>query len=154
MTGNRISKIITGHNPRSDHKEIIELLILDKKDVNAGRIDFLWIDSVEFMYKDEMYDLVKKSENNEHFFLFCINDKREQELEKEFQKRVDENSSNKKQKPENNNSLKILTTEPVCYLVFDRMNLQSLKYEAYERGIYLQKWEEVSTPPPKSFLSI
>jgi hypothetical protein len=138
----------------TSQKEIIELLVLDKKDVNAGRIDFVWIDSGEFMYENEIYDLVKKSENNEQIFLFCINDKRELELEKEFQQRLNENCSNKKQKPENNNSLKSLTTEPNCYLISDAMNFQNLKYVSYNRGIILFLMGEVPTPPPKVFLSV
>jgi hypothetical protein len=77
-------------------EEMIELLVFSKEDLVNGKIDFKWIHSGEFKYNGNMYDIVKKEENDKRHFLYCINDTKEKKLEEEFAKKIQENSSDDK----------------------------------------------------------
>ena len=82
---------------KSVKEELIEFFIFDKKDVAENKIDFKWIHSREFIYNGEMYDIVKKEENDKQLFLYCINDKKEEKLEEEFAKKVEKDAEEKKE---------------------------------------------------------
>lgn len=91
--------------------ELIEFIVFNKKDIAENKIDFKWIHSREFKYNGEMYDIVKKEENDKQLFLHCINDKKEKRLEEEFAKKVQDNSTNSKHRQVSNH-LNILLSEP------------------------------------------
>ena len=93
-------------------EEPIEFLAINKKDLAENKIDFKWIHSREFKYNGEMYDIVKKEENDEQLFLYCINDKKEKKLEEELAKKIQDNSANGK-RWQLSNHLNILLSEPV-----------------------------------------
>jgi uncharacterized protein YwqG len=135
-------------------EEIIELLIFNKEDIENNKIDFRWIQSKEFKYNCDMFDIVKKEERQGKLFLYCINDSKEEKLNKEFSKNVEETTANKKEKSENNNSLKTLSAEPVIYLVFKQVNTGNQRYNNYNNTVQIQTWGDVPTPPPKYFLSV
>jgi hypothetical protein len=97
---------------KSAKQELIEFFIFDKKDIAENKIDFKWIHSREFIYNGEMYDIVKKEENDIQLFLYCINDIKEKKLEEEFAKKVQNNSTNSKHRQVSNH-LNILLSEPV-----------------------------------------
>jgi hypothetical protein len=97
---------------KTSEEELIEFMIFNKKDITENKIDFKWIHSREFKYNGEMYDVVKKEENDKQFFLYCINDKKEEKLEEEFAKKVQDNSANSKHRQVSNH-LNISLSEPV-----------------------------------------
>jgi len=43
--------------------EEIQILVFDKSDIQNSIVDFRWIHSNEFKYNGDMYDIVKKEEN-------------------------------------------------------------------------------------------
>jgi hypothetical protein len=133
-------------------EEMIELLIFNKEDIEKNKIDFRWIHSREFKYNGDMYDIVKKEEKEGKLFLYCINDSQEEKLDKEFNKKVEETTTNKKQKPNDSNPFKYIVSEPVCYLTFSRMNVTHSTHESYDNGIFNKIIGDVLTPPPE-FLS-
>jgi hypothetical protein len=92
--------------------ELVEILVFNKDDIEQNRIDFRWIHSREFKYNGEMYDIIKKDENNERLILHCINDKKEKRLEEEFAKKINDNSKNNKQQQVSYH-LNIILSEPV-----------------------------------------
>jgi hypothetical protein len=93
-------------------EELIEFMIFNKKDITENKIDFKWIHSREFKYNGEMYDVVKKEENDKQLFLYCINDKKEEKLEEEFAKKVEDSSANTKYR-QLSNHFNILLSEPI-----------------------------------------
>jgi hypothetical protein len=80
-------------------KELVELLIFNKEDIEKGKIDFRWIHSREFKYNGDMYDIVEKKETDDKLIVYCINDTKEKKLEEEFEKRVHKNSTENKNLP-------------------------------------------------------
>lgn len=133
-------------------EELIELIILNKEDILSGKINYQRIHSREFRLNGSMYDIVKEVDRDSVIYFYCINDKKEEALEKEFHKRVDENTANKKQRTNDNNPLKTLISEPVCYLTIKQTDTETLTFKFQYEGSYLPVWGDILTPPPKSFL--
>jgi len=94
-------------------EEMIELLIFNKEDILEGKNDFRWIHSREFKYKGDMYDIVKKEEDDKQLIVYCINDTKEKKLEVEFDRAVHKNSSDDKQRPTTINYNFVFISEPV-----------------------------------------
>lgn len=130
-------------------EEMIELLVFNKEDILNQKINFRWIHSREFKYNGDMYDIVKKEENETQLIVYCINDTKEKQLEEEFAKRVHQNSSENKQRPSANSQINILISEavqqeqsgralaPEC-IIIERMT------EKY-KSLYL----DIPSPPPR-----
>ena len=128
---------------------LVELLVFNKEDLLEQKIDFRWIHSREFKYNGEMYDVVKKIEDDKQVFLYCINDEREKRLEKEFEKVVQNNSTENKQRPVKYNHFNILLSEPVK----SEQNSIALVYKCefnYSRtDSYNSPHLEIPSPPPR-----
>jgi hypothetical protein len=129
--------------------ESLELIVID----SAAYHDISQINEKEFFYKGSLYDVKSKEVKDGKIIFHCKKDEKELDLLKHFSKISDENNASKKQKPEDNNPFKTLTTVPVCCLTLNQMDSRHSKYENYERGIYFQVQGDVPTPPPKSLLS-
>jgi hypothetical protein len=129
--------------------ELLEVILIDSSDYH----DISQINEKEFFYKGGLYDVKYKEVQDGKIIFHCKKDEKELDLLNHFNKISDENTASKKQKPEDNNPFKILTTEPVCCSTLSQMDFRHSKYENYKRGIYFQVRGDVPTPPPKSFLS-
>jgi hypothetical protein len=129
-------------------KELLELLVFNKKDILKQKIDFKWIHSREFRYKGEMYDVVKKEENNNKLFLYCINDKKEKRLEKEFEKRVNNNSTNSKRRHVSTH-FNILLSEPVQSEQLNFRLCSECIFNYYLTDSYNSIHSEIQSPPPR-----
>jgi len=134
-------------NPSDE--ELIEILVFNKEDINARRIDFKWIHSHEFKYNGEMYDVVKKIEDNKQIFLYCINDEKEKKLEEEFEKVFNKNSSENKQRPVTYNHFNILLSEPVQSEQTGIDLVQEYEFKFWLTGSYNSPHLEIPSPPPR-----
>lgn len=134
---------------RPSKEEMIELIIFNKEDIQKGKIDFKWIHSREFKYNGDMYDIVKKEETDGQIIVHCINDTKEKKLEKDFEREIENNTSNKQQKSENNNPFKTIITEAVSELVFNLVDVKKLKYGFNYFESYTPIYTEILSPPPK-----
>ena len=133
-------------------KELVETLIFNKADITNGRVDFRWIHSREFKYNGDMYDMVEKKETATLLILYCVNDEKEKDLENNFQNKLEENTGNKKQRA-NRIELKKIISEPICFLIPEKLDFRSLKYKAYIYSRYNQISKEILTPPPQNVLA-
>jgi hypothetical protein len=129
--------------------ESLEMIVIDSSDPHY----LSQINEDEFFYNGSLYDVKSKEVKDGKIIFHCAKDKKELELLNHFGKMSDENTASKKQRPDDNNPFKTLTTEPVCYSTLSQMDFSHSKYENYERGYYFQVRGDVPTPPPKSFLS-
>jgi len=130
-------------------EEMIEILIFNKEDIQKGKIDFKWIHSREFKYNGDMYDIVKKEETDKQLIVHCINDTKEKKLEKDFEREIEKNTSNKQQKSENNNPFKTLITEATTESVSKLAEEKKLKYGVNYFESYKPISMEILSPPPK-----
>jgi hypothetical protein len=129
-------------------EELIEFLIFNKIDIADNKIDFKWIHSREFKYNGDMYDIVIKEENDKQLFLYCINDKKEKKLEKEFAKKVHDNSTNSKYR-QLSNHLSILLSEPIHK---DKVSFEPVcEFNFYNRltNCYNSINLDIPSPPPR-----
>ena len=134
------------------NNESVELIVLKKEDVILKKLKYERIDSKEFRLNDELYDIVKEVEKDSFIFLYCINDKREKDAEKNFHRHIEGNTANKKTTNNRVNINKIIS-EPIDYLVIEMQNPLGTKLKAHYNGLYNQVWKEVITPPPKDLLA-
>ena len=129
--------------------ELIELLIFNKDDIEKNRIDFRWIHSREFKYNGKMYDVVKKIEEDKQLFLYCINDEREKKLEEEFEKAVNKNSTENKQRPVKHNHFNISLSEPVQSEQIGYALVYEFEFNYSRTDSYNSPYLEIPSPPPR-----
>jgi len=134
---------------KPSEEELIELLVFDKEDINAGNIDFKWVHLREFKYKGDMYDIVKKDENDKQLFLYCINDTKEKKLEEEFEKRVHKNSTEDKQRPATNNYHFISLSEPVPSEQIDIPLVYESVFSYWRTDSFKSLQLDIPSPPPR-----
>jgi hypothetical protein len=130
-------------------KEHVEILVFNKEDLLEQKIDFRWIHSREFKYNGEMYDVVKKIEDNKQIFLYCINDEKEKKLEEEFERGVHKNTSENKQRPASYNHFNILLSEPVQSEQTGIDLVQEYEFKFWLTGSYSSPNIEIPSPPPR-----
>lgn len=128
--------------------EVVEFIIVNKEDIAAGKINFQWIHSREFKLNGVYYDVVKKSEDSNFFFLYCINDHAESLLEEEFQKRVHQNSK------ENKNLPSIIKYSPsiseAAQLIYINFAIEyQLSFDCRLNNSYKSFYLEIPSPPPR-----
>lgn len=130
-------------------EEMIELLIFNKEDILEEKNDFIWIHSREFKYKGDMYDIVKKDENEKQLIVYCINDTKEKKLEEEFEKRVHKNSSEDKQRPTTNNYNFVFISEPVQSEQIGKAPVIETVLNYWRTDSYKSLFLDIPSPPPR-----
>ncbi|MFI5236598.1 MAG: hypothetical protein ACHQLA_01515 [Ignavibacteriales bacterium] len=134
---------------KNDEEELIELLVFQKEDILNQKINFIWIHSREFKYNGDMYDIVKKVENEFELILYCINDTKEKKLEEEFEKRVHQNSSENKQKPSTNNHSHNLVSEPFQSEQTGAALTTECNFSFRQTDNYRSLHLDIPSPPPR-----
>lgn len=130
-------------------EELVELLVFNKEDLIGHKIDFRWIHSREFKYNGEMYDVVKKEEDDKQVILYCINDKKEKNLEEEFEKVVNKNSSENKQRPVTYYNFNIVLSEPVQSEQIGYALVYEFEFNYSRTDSYNSPYLEIPSPPPR-----
>ena len=138
---------LKAENPSEEDK--IELIILKKEDIRSNKYNFKEIGLKEIRLNEKYFDIVKQEDRDSLIYFYCINDERENALEKDLQDRVDENSSNKKQAPSDNNHPNNVYSEPVYYLTLDQTDSPGSIYKSNKSVFYFQSCRDIPTPPPR-----
>ncbi len=133
-------------------EKLIELIILKKDEVLSHKLNYLKIHSLEFRLNGKLYDIVREVDKDSLIYLYCINDKKEEQLEKEFGKKTEDNASNRAQEPDSLSQYSPLLSEAICYLNLERMNAGHSEIKIFNKAILAQYWGDIPTPPPR-FLS-
>lgn len=127
----------------------IQIFVFDKSDIQNSKIDFMWIHSDEFKYNGDMYDIVKKEENENQLILYCLNDSKETKLEKDFERELDNNTTNKKQNSGDNNPFKTLNSEAASETATNPSDVKKISYGFNHIKNYIPICTEIPSPPPK-----
>jgi hypothetical protein len=127
----------------------IQILVFDKSDIQNSKIDFMWIHSAEFKYNGDMYDIVKKEENENQLILYCLNDSKETKLEKDFERELDNSTTNKKQNSGDNNPFNTLNSEAVGESALNFPDITKTSYGFNYIKNYVPICAEIPSPPPK-----
>lgn len=130
-------------------EEMIELLIFNKEDILNNKIDFRWIHSREFKYNGDMYDIVKKEEDDKQLIVYCINDTKEKKLEVEFDRAVHKNSSDDKQRPTTNNYNFVFISEPVQSEQIGKAPVIETVLNYWRTDSYKSLYIDIPSPPPR-----
>lgn len=127
-----------------------ECLIFNKEDIEKGKINFSWINSREFRYNGDMYDIIEKEETDSELIVNCINDTKEKKFEEEFVKNVSRMSSNNKHRSKVNSYKRVSLSEPVKLSREDSFISFNKCLHIFSYGYYKSIFLETPTPPPKS----
>ncbi|MBN8696885.1 MAG: hypothetical protein J0L87_10155 [Bacteroidetes bacterium] len=130
-----------------------EIITINKNDLD--KIEFK-DDGKEIIYKDQLYDIGKKTETETEIVLYCINDKDEEALISSLKTHIDNHiaffktkkSSSGQKKNSDSSSLKIYLKNKQDSNVFHENTEQS--YSKQKNIIYISALKEISTPPPES----
>lgn len=130
-------------------QNLIELIVLKKADILSGNLNFKRIDQKEFRLNNNLFDIVKEVENDSNIIFYCINDKREEALDKNFQKKMEDNAANKQRQANVRVAIKKVISEPIDFLSVNKQNLRGMKHKIIVDAVPDQICRDVSTPPPK-----
>ena len=130
-------------------EEIIELLVFNKEDIINGKINFQWIHSRKFRYNNDLYDIVEKRETKDKLIIYCINDTKEKRLEEDFEKKVQKNSLEDKQKPVTNILKFVSISEPVQSERATNSLVKTSSFSSLSNEFYQSNNLDIPTPPPR-----
>lgn len=137
----------------NSRKHLIELFILNKDDIFTHKTDYIRISSDEFRLNDCLYDIVKEIDKDSLIYLYCVNDKKEEQLEKKLLK-MEEQSRNKAQEPSDQSSFDPLLSEAVGYTTPGLTDPGCSRFVNYEKMTCIQEWGDIPTPPPRPASSL
>lgn len=106
----------------------------------------------EFMYHNQMFDIVKSKINGNSITFYCINDKQEKKLFKNLEEQVlkqieqNKNSKNNSSKKAADQQIKTYFLETIDFCVFQ--NISSVKFNPYNNQ-YASIAASITTPPPR-----
>ena len=133
------------------HLQSEELTIIrfSNSDINAIH----WIEkNKEFIYQDQMFDIVRSSSNSNETTFYCINDKQEkkifQNLEEQVLKQIESNKNSKSDSSKKNadNIVKTYFFEDYKLTIFHETS--SCLYKHIKK-VYTSVDVLISTPPPR-----
>ncbi len=112
-----------------------------------------WIEKgKEFIYNNQMFDIVKKTNKNGITTYYCINDKQEkqlfQHLEEQVLKQIEQNKNSKNTSSKKGADLQTLTYffETISLTIFKRVT--SFKFNSSSKQ-YASVEKSITTPPPR-----
>ena len=129
-------------------QELIEFIVIKKSDIKNNEINFKWIHSREFKLNDELYDIVKRNEDEVNYYLYCINDKKEKELELKIEENVEKNTANNKITQNQLQNILIFIQPFVYNPQINRFNKDFTLNSLYINN-YKSVTTEIITPPPQ-----
>ena len=132
----------------ADENEI-QILVFDKTDIQNSKVDFRWIESREFKYNGDFYDIIKKEVNENQLILYCISDTKETKLEKDFECELDINTTNKKLNSGHKNIFNFFNYEVISEIDSNLSELKKLSYGCNYIKNYMPIFTEIPSPPPK-----
>lgn len=113
---------------------------------------FKWLGDDEFIYRGNLFDLVKKEIRNDTIYYYCFNDKQEEQISSnldDFMKNILQDSKSTQQKAK-----KIPDKFTDDYIIQNKAatNLSSniSGYSDIKLSLYVSIHPEVLSPPPKS----
>ncbi|MDP4116940.1 MAG: hypothetical protein Q8903_12440 [Bacteroidota bacterium] len=108
----------------------------------------------EFEYDGKMFDIVKSEFKNGKHSIYCLNDEKEEQLVKAFQR----DNDNHKAKTPSQNSLRIISSIISTGLVKSAFSIHKHNYVAnilnFKKDTYTSYYTKIPSPPPKIQLCI
>ena len=131
-------------------KEKIEVLSIYKTVINEGKV-FQRINKKEIKYEGRMYDIVKEEKQIDKIIYYCIHDKKEDKLEKEFAKTVNKNLNQKAAAGSSISFNHLIQYAEYGVMWGIESPIHKVKYSNYMNNNYHLNALKVLTPPPKVF---
>jgi hypothetical protein len=129
----------------------------EKVDLTANYQGIVWEEEgKEFFLNGQMYDVAKKEIKNGKTILYCLNDKKEQQLLQDFVKKIKSNTDNTSGNKNSNHTVKFQLsdfTELTQKSLIEVPLIASKKYHEFKVPLYAII-KKVNTPPPNNNLSI
>lgn len=145
-----IFKAIASKKVENHQHEQIEKIVLSSDDIKNGKNGFRFVEEHEFLYKNEMYDIVKTEKSGNITIFYCINDKNEGILGILFNKMVNENTNDTKNGTNSKSQQKNIIQEALepefflCDIIFSKTNAP-----VFEIQHLITTESKIFTPPPE-----
>ncbi|MGG9961497.1 hypothetical protein [Ferruginibacter sp. SUN106] len=108
----------------------------------------------EFFLNGQMYDVAKKEIINGKTILYCLNDKKEEQLVEDMLKKEKANADNTSSNKDGKHTIKFQLsdfTEQIQETVFNNKTITAQKFQVYTAPVCTVT-KEVNTPPPNNNL--
>jgi hypothetical protein len=129
-------------------KDKIEIISVSKTLINEGKV-FQRIHKKEIKYEGKMYDIVKEETQTDKIIFYCIHDKKEDKLEKEFAKTVNKNLNQNVAVGSSINFNHLIQYAEYGVMWGIESPIHKVKYSNYMNNNYHLNALKVLTPPPK-----
>jgi hypothetical protein len=131
----------------------MDVLVFHISELNDNNSPLEILKNDEIKYRGEMYDVYKTEYENDSVRYYCLNDKNENNLEKIFEKYVENKTQDKtKNSPIHNILVSIYKVAIIPSVNNNNYFQKSVKFVIHLVNLLPQHSNEIPTPPPKSFI--
>jgi hypothetical protein len=130
-------------------EEDLDIIVLSKQDFlhNTDRCTFL--NDNEIQYKGKLYDIYRKYEEGENLILYCLNDEKENTVEKIFSSYIEDLNTKSSEQPAIRNILKTKISLGITPKQDSLFTNQIIEFIRFNKINLITNFKEILTPPPK-----
>jgi len=159
QVGYRLVFVIQQHQLKEEAEEKFLATINDEEfeliDLNANYQDIKWEEEgKEFLLNGQLYDVAKKETKNGKTILYCLNDKKEEQLLNDMAKQVKSDANNSSGNKDGKHTIKFQLSDFISIIPKILSEIFSLAPQKYQEYIATVPTviKKVNTPPPDNNL--
>ena len=132
----------------------LDIIVLNKKDLAYNTNECHFLGENEIKYKGKMYDIYRKCETGNEVILYCINDEKENVVEKIFSSYIEDLNSKSSEQPAARNLLNTKISLGIVPGEDSLLTNQIIEFILLNKSGLITNFKEVLTPPPKESIVI
>jgi hypothetical protein len=132
----------------------LDVIVLNKNDLQYYTNECHFLGKNEIKYKGKMYDIYRKFDTGDEVILYCINDEKENMVEKIFSSYIEDLNSKSSEQPAVRNILNTKISIGITQQGNSWLVNQITEFVPFNKSGLITNFLEVLTPPPKESFAI
>jgi len=130
-------------------EEDLDIIVLNKKDLLRQSAECIFLNESEIKYKGKLFDIYRKYEKGDDVILYCINDEKENVVEKIFSTYIEDLITKSSEQPAIRNILNIKISLGITPQRGSLFLNQIIDFIRFDKSTLTTNFREIPTPPPK-----
>jgi hypothetical protein len=135
-------------------EEDLDIIVLNKQDLLPHNIECIFLNDNEIKYKGKLYDIYRKHEEGDKLILYCLNDEKENTVEKIFSSYIEDLNTKSSGQPALRNILKTKISVGITPQHSSLFTNQIIEFIRFNNISLIINFKEVPTPPPKELTAV